>query len=381
MMMKNKRNSTSQRLSRRVGWAPALAGLAAFVASSIACSQFLGPSVTPDSYNTIRVDGGPPVAFSDSLPAGQGVVEISPDGRQLIGTTREKDFYVSDLDGSHRIMLVEAPDQEKNSPTWSPDGKHIAYLNIGWRNTFPERVPPDYPYAGLYLVNPDGSDLVHLVTATWEQGPIYRMSWSPDSRKIAFTYWISPRGIFVIDIGCLSQTAGCDKAVRPLTDEVYNPWFVWSTDGQWLAFDDVSEVIWVINLACLDQPTGCLNAKVRLTPEGKSASGPAWSPDGKWIVFQSSSDGHINDDLYMIDRDGGNLQVLANTGDTEFCPAWSPDGEWIAYLVVDSSNHLNSFIYVVHPDGTGRKELQASQRIGGCLNWLNDGRILFYVQR
>ena len=57
-------------------------------------------------------------------------------------------------------------------------------------------------------------------------------------------------------------------------------------------------------------------------PHFKSQLMPSWSPDGERIVFVSNRDG--NNEIYVMDADGGNLTNLTKHAANEFAPAWSP---------------------------------------------------------
>jgi Tol biopolymer transport system component len=101
----------------------------------------------------------------------------SPDGRRLLF----RDFVVGEVgnvvgalkvawpDGSHVRTLFqgEAIDGQRALPTWSPDGKWIAF-NI-WRGESHR----------LYVIRADGSHLRRLVDGTFP-------SWSPNGKLIAF---------------------------------------------------------------------------------------------------------------------------------------------------------------------------------------------------
>lgn len=49
---------------------------------------------------------------------------------------------------------------------------------------------------------------------------------------------------------------------------------------------------------------------------------PSWSPDGEFIVFVSDQDG--DEDLWLIESDGGGLRKLTNNDFADRDPAWSP---------------------------------------------------------
>jgi Tol biopolymer transport system component len=55
---------------------------------------------------------------------------------------------------------------------------------------------------------------------------------------------------------------------------------------------------------------------------------PRWSPDGQKVYFYSDRGTHY--ELYSIDRDGGGLRRLTDTGGNRFYPVPSPDGTKVA---------------------------------------------------
>jgi Tol biopolymer transport system component/predicted Ser/Thr protein kinase len=58
-----------------------------------------------------------------------------------------------------------------------------------------------------------------------------------------------------------------------------------------------------------------------------------WSPDGRKIVYSSKQSGFYN--IWTIDADGGNPQMLTNNDDPKQRPSsalWSPDGTQISYV-------------------------------------------------
>jgi TolB protein len=61
-------------------------------------------------------------------------------------------------------------------------------------------------------------------------------------------------------------------------------------------------------------------SNVRRVSQGNAADfSPSWSPDGNWIAFASYREGST--DIYMMDRNGGNITRLTKTGGDH--PSWS----------------------------------------------------------
>ena len=92
---------------------------------------------------------------------------------------------------------------------------------------------------------------------------------------------------------------------------------------------------------------------------------PDWGPDGR-IAFSSWRDG--NDELYVMDADGGNPLRLTQTPDSgEFEPSWSGDGSRIAFSktgykrTTDTFEPDGSVVWTMAADGSGSALLFASQ--------------------
>jgi dipeptidyl aminopeptidase/acylaminoacyl peptidase len=76
---------------------------------------------------------------------------------------------------------------------------------------------------------------------------------------------------------------------------------------------------------------------VQLTSrEKESESTPRWSPDGCYLAFISSrTDKHDNDQLWLLDRTGGEARPLTKLDGSVVDYAWSPSGREIALIVLD----------------------------------------------
>src|SRR5262249_3404483 len=74
--------------------------------------------------------------------------------------------------------------------------------------------------------------------------------------------------------------------------------------------------------------------------------------DGKRLVFRSGRGGSKN--LYIADRDGGNLRRLTEGKWTDTMADWSPTGEWIVFA---SNRDSNFEVWLIRPDGGGLRKL------------------------
>ena len=123
---------------------------------------------------------GPPSARAGSQKQVQGILytscDISPDNRQIVfsGTGNGgKDLYLLDLTTNHVTQMTNTPGYE-NYPTFSPDGKSIAYQYA--RNL----ASPRY----LFLRSLDGKLVRQLTRSTLTSDSSPSFSW--DGEKIVF---------------------------------------------------------------------------------------------------------------------------------------------------------------------------------------------------
>jgi Tol biopolymer transport system component len=126
----------------------------------------------------------------------------SPDGRRIAFMSQtfevaggNYEIFVMNADGSGVTRLTNFLGDD-GWPAWSPDGTRIAFTSIRddcrySKATDCETIDDLGEYHGLYVMNPDGSNLTR-VSKVFGQFPV----WSPDGEYIAFTP--APEGIYVM---------------------------------------------------------------------------------------------------------------------------------------------------------------------------------------
>jgi len=143
-------------------------------------------------------------------------------------------------------------------------------------------------------------------------------------------------------IGALALTGGRLVAQRPVNAMDLNR-LKWvsdpqiSPDGEWVAYtvsaadsakDERQSDVWMTRWDGSSQ--------VQLTFSEESENTPRWSPDGKRLAFLSSrGDPRDADQVWVLDRAGGEAQRVSDLpgGVTDF--AWAPDGRRMALIASD----------------------------------------------
>jgi dipeptidyl aminopeptidase/acylaminoacyl peptidase len=132
------------------------------------------------------------------------------------------------------------------------------------------------------------------------------------------------------------------QTLRPLrTGDIYELRTVrdarLSPDGEWVAYA-VSRLDRDKDASDTDlymTPTGQpLATPVRLTSSEKAETTPRWSPDGRYLAFLSARDGD-HDQVWLLDRRGGEATRLTDFPSSVSDMVWSPDGTRLALVMRD----------------------------------------------
>jgi TolB protein len=197
-------------------------------------------------------------------------------------------------------------------PTWSPDGKSIAFVDNG-------NSDGAGTWGGdLFVMNADGTNVRKLTHTTGDDPHTARTpSWSPDGKRIVFAY--SGEGIFVIN----ADGTGLHEIVNGGSDPD------WSPGGHKIAFalgnEPALKKIYVVD------PRGSHRTLVAAETGDVACSlvSPTWSPDGQRIAFADQGPECLHQ-IGMVAQYGGRIHALAR-GQVGADPDWSRGGRKIVY--------------------------------------------------
>ncbi len=250
-------------------------------------------------------------------------------------TTR---MFVADRDASNMKPLVDLPEyQAQGSPSWSPDGKLIAF--DAWMPQKGESVPD----SKVIVVNADGTSPRFFPDALMP-------SFSPIGRRMVVSR-PKARGIWVIDL---------DKEAPDNFIEVdLRGWGAdWSPDGKivYATYGSTGANLKVVDVA---EGRRLVFNEIK-SPYAQIFWNMAWSWDGQRIAYKGSNrDGKL--EFGIVNARGEKFGLLTrDTGNLLASFAWHPDGKEVLY-VKNSEERGHFQIYSADPDSK-----DAPKILAGC---------------
>lgn len=238
-------------------------------------TAFKGPDLQDYSLWGMNGDGSDVFQVEGAGRASEPA--ISPDGDKLAFYHWTDGLHIWDSNKETLTRIID--NSESSFPTWSPDGKRLAYTDL-------------YGQPQVFIVNQDGSNN-HPLT------PGLRPNWSLTGGFIAYDSCENNRcGIFRInpDGGGkrqLTQDGGGGAAASP--------------DGNRIAYWSRADGDFEIYTIRADG-----SGSTQLTNNQGNDALPAWSPDGKVIYYLSDQNGK-GWAVMAMNADGSNKTKIAGT--------------------------------------------------------------------
>lgn len=211
---------------------------------------------------------------------------ISPTGARAVFEARGEILTVPAKKGDPR-NLTSTPGVMERDPSWSPDGRWIAYFS-----------DESGEYA-LHLRDQMGEGETKKIDLGKPSSFYYAPVWSPDSKRIAY----SDRRLqlWYVDVEKGGPPVKVDENPIGFRDSVLEP--RWSPDGKWLVYakqlDNTLRAVFVYSLE-----TG---RATQITDGLGDARFPVFDKSGKYIYFTASTD--VGPSLSWADLSGIDHQV------------------------------------------------------------------------
>lgn len=273
-------------------------------------------------------------------------------------------IWVSNQAGGARQQITTDAGASENAsrvyqtPIWSPDGSHVAYVGI---DTFQGQ-----PSGRVLTTRADGTGARAISTGPRLPANLY---WSPDSRKLSFLTAAGDGGGFLLLNWQPATTIPVQilDAGRPL-------FWAWSPDSTGVAVHSGSVRTTGRRISFLEVGSTVIESGLSLQPAEFQT--PAWSPDGSGVVLATNADSGLTN-LIIADRERrDHHEVIASArGAVNFL--WSPDATSIGYI--SRQQELESVVSRLHlrEIANGRETILEEDSIFAFF-WSPDSRLVAY---
>lgn len=261
--------------------------------------------------------------------------QLSPDGKTVVYTRtttdvatgkRNADLWAVPADGSGAPKLLIGGEKTENTPRWSPDGKHLAFVS----NRDGEMQ--------IYLADADGGNVKQVTKVAGGVQP--PMVFSPDSSLLAF--------VSDVKIG-----PDAPANVHVLTRLLFRHWDEWR--------ENVRHHVFVAPVAggdARDLTPGDFDSP----PTQQEDAAVVFTPDSREVVFVSNREGNdkeaytTNNDVWSVSVSGGTAKKLTPNTASDVQPQFTPDGK---YMIVRAQRRpqfeSDRFYLDVYDRATGTK--------------------------
>jgi tricorn protease len=223
---------------------------------------------------------------------------LSPNGKRALFSARGDLFTVPAEHGATRD-LTNTSNADEDHPTWSPDGKTVAYTT-------------DASGEHQIALRPAAGGAEKILTH-FKNGFYYAPLWSPDGKQLAFSDGNHRLWLLDAASGAVKQVA--QDPYNEIHDQSFSP------DGRWLAYSITApnqlRNIWI------DDTHG--GKAVRVSEPLSNDYSPVFSPDGKYLYFVSTrhenpTANEIEFNVASVDMDDIYVATLRKNEPSPFAP-------------------------------------------------------------
>jgi eukaryotic-like serine/threonine-protein kinase len=389
------RLTTNSHADSNPAWSPDGRFIAFFRLSPSGGAYYLVPSLGGEERKLAD-------AYTNQLGAGR-FLDWSPDGKFLLVAdqvssrdTRPSIVSIS-IESGQKTSMTSPPGPYLASPTLSPDGKTLAFVQgLG------------YLAHDIYVAPVAGGEPRRL---TRDNRIIGGLTWTSDGREIVFS---SNRG-GLYSLWSISASGGAPEPLSAVGEDAIQPSIsrhgnrlaylrrrrninIWRTEGpNWTGPKDSPTKLVSSRREQMDQDISSNGQKIafrsnrsgsfeiwtcnsdgsnpiQLTSFGAPNSGtPRWSPDGQQIAFDSRKEGHS--DIYVVNAEGGSARRLTTEPFENNVPSWSRDGRWIYF----ASNRSGTG-QIWRMPAQGGQAVQVTKQGGFAALESTDGKFLYYIK-
>ena len=272
------------------------------------------------------------------------------------------EVYSMNSDGSEQINLTQHPSHDLEA-VWSPTGEKILFVSN--RRDLRPRGTRD-----LYLMDPDGSNVQRVFRrkiAAWRTSP----TWSPDGKQIAYWQWDrsggGTSGIYIVTLG--------EQEPEFIGQFSFPAWSPDGTEIACKASNPAGTWIILFNIQTRKQerllPKKALPWQ---TEPSWSATGDKLAFAGNNQPIPAILDRDMHNvwrdkrTIFIANQDGTGLkQLVEEAGSEAWSPALSPNGEEVLY-----TQEINGQSQIFKVDISSRTRIQLTH-IGGRIRSGNFG--------
>lgn len=245
--------------------------------------------------------------------------------------------FQSNVDGDNEIFLLDKTGVKKLTdndwsdefPSWSPDGKKIAFT-----------ANPNGNY-DIFIMNPDGSAITPLTTSPTEDTD---PTWSADGKSVLYAREVDKfvgREVAVYRVSV--QKKSLDRIIPSYKRTHGIPHA--SPTSPLMVFTAKRTIGWDVAIYDFESKS------VKFLEEGGDSCRARFSRDGKKLAYVSGkADG--KGDIWLMNPDGTGKMRLTERDETyDYFPSWSPDGKYVVFNSSQQHDHNGDWqLFVIEVD-------------------------------